>query len=541
MMLKFLLALLWIAAQQSASTTGSVSGVVKDAGTGKPIAGIGVHIYQANKHAKTEPDGRFSFTDVPAGSFQIMVAEEQKPPIRGRNLTLSAGQNLESLEILIAAPASIAGKVVDEEGEPLAGMQVFAVVKDYFHGRTQYRFVASAATTDKGEYLLDRNINPGRAYLLWVNKQGLRLPAVSDVPANPKLRRRIAAATFYPSSEAPEAAQPVVAGVAEHLQAIDIHVRKEPSFCLEGVLENGNKPDSLQFTIAPTKPASGISSAGGMFTSSPGGKTGPDGKLRICELRPGEYKLTVFDWPKNDLDAVPFYGTSLVTIVDKDVSKVVVTAQSKLTISGEIVWDGEPPEKAEEKQLSIGLQPIDRAMMGRGERPFATSSLPGEFSLPDILADDYRVRVARLPTGYYVKEMTYGPYDALHAVIQAGQGGGLHPKLRAVIARDGATLQTTVVDKDGAPQADISVVLLPDDAASEMQLSAGMVFGETDQRGVYNFTGLRPGKYRVFAVKGEIDEGADRVSKMWLGRENYQKVQLGPKATVPLTLKPQEL
>ena len=35
--------------------------------------------------------------------------------------------------------------------------------------------------------------------------------------------------------------------------------------------------------------------------STPGGATGPDGKVRLCGLHPGDYELTVSQWDAGSL------------------------------------------------------------------------------------------------------------------------------------------------------------------------------------------------------------------------------------------------
>ena len=517
---------------------GSISGVVKDASTGQPLANVEVRVNSVDQKATTDSDGHFSLSSIPSGAVRLSLSGPTRGQFTSKNLTLPPGQDLDSLEVMIEAIGTISGKILDEDGEPLAAVEVFGVVKEFYLGRVQYRFGSATRTNDKGEYTL-ASLRAGRSYLIWAAKRNRNFRPVSDIPANPKLRRRITSPTFYPSSEVIEAAQPVTVPAGGHLESMDIHVRKSQSFCIEGVLDTESKPDALQFFLEETKPSSGVSSQGGMFSPPPGGRTGPDGKVRLCDVRPGEYKITAFQWPAEPNVPLPFYGTSLITVVDKDVSKIVVTAQPKVTVPGEIVWDGESPDQPVDKPLIVGLQPIHRANMGR-EQLSATAALPGEFSLPDLLVDEYQVRVLRLPAGFYVKEMTYGASSILHAPLQLGQGG-INPKLRVVIARDGATLQSQVVDKDGAPVADATVVLLPYEVASEAHLAAGMLWGETDQRGAYTFAGLPPGKYRVLAANARVDEGSDRVTRLWIARDNFQKVEIGPKATVQLTLKPEKL
>src|SRR5205807_4548536 len=125
-----------------------------------------------------------------------------------------------------------------------------------------------------------------------------------------------------------------------------------------------------------------------MYFSSPGATIGLDGKIRICDLHQGDYTITVHS---QGGDMPVFFGTATVNIIDQDVSKVLVTAHPRVTVPGEIVWEGAPPDPPVSSQLSINPRPMTRAPF-RGEFRAARASMPGQFSLDNVFMDEYSLQ-----------------------------------------------------------------------------------------------------------------------------------------------------
>jgi hypothetical protein len=77
----------------------------------------------------TEKDGTFELTGLLPGTYDLDVRvweEDYVAPIEPTTVTLEAGQDLEGVRIELDASGSITGNVEDEQGEPLANVQVRA-------------------------------------------------------------------------------------------------------------------------------------------------------------------------------------------------------------------------------------------------------------------------------------------------------------------------------------------------------------------------------------------------------------------------------
>jgi hypothetical protein len=527
-------------AQESSKTTGSISGVVKDAGTGTPLAEVTVFVGSPAPQTKVTTDsaGRYTLRGLAAGSYRVQAMSFKLGRLYAvKTVTLGAGQELTSIDFPLQTFGEMSGKVLDENKEPVPGLNLLLVAREYRLGTLRYVYAGYAKTDDQGAYRMER-VSPGRAYLFVVQKSPVKLNAVSDAPAEPKLRKKVFPPTFYPGSTFLDGAQPLILRSGERREGVDIQLARVPSFCIEGVLETDNGPTRLSFEIAPQRPASGLSGDGGFYLSSPHGTTGPDGKIRVCDLPPGDYQVTASQRAVSDDDFPPFFGIAQASITDRDVRNFRVDARPQLPIPGEVVWDGAPPDKPIEEKLSIALQPMTRApFMREHEGLRIKSSIPGEFSFPRALLDDYQIQLSGVPKDLYVKDLTYAGTSILRSPLRVGSAIG-NATLRVIMARDGGVINAKVADKDGNPVPDSYVLLVPAEVNSEATVAAALISGQTDQKGTYATAALPPGKYYALASTTPIDRSPESITKLCHARSRAQEVVLSPNATVTVTLAP---
>lgn len=519
---------------------GSISGVVRAHGTDEPIADADVAARASGSPArpvqtKTDAQGRYTIRSLQPGAYTIYAtvrpAEGPSIPTSAqRSVQVLPDQELTGMDIRVRLPGQIVGRVVDQNGEPLAGMTVVLVAREYSFGALRLVFAGAAASDDLGRYTIGR-VTPGRAFLLMAAKWQLRLPAVSDAPENPDLRRPAPVPTYYQDSPTPEGGELLTLRVAERREGVDIRMRKARSFCIEGALSSPTGPSDLRFTIAPPSPHSGSSGDGASYMGQPGGKAGRDGRVRICDLPPGDYELEVAQWPAGGGFGGPdFMGVAKVTIAERDVSNVPISALPKLKVAGEVVWDGPPPEKPIEAELSIDLTSISRTI-----RPGAKAKIPGEFAFDDMVLDDYSMMFRGLSGSQYLKDVTYGGQSILNQTLRPGSaqvGAGL----RVVVSPDGAFLTANVKSDDDKPNGNAYVIVFPADVASEANLAAFLVTGATNQDGVWKSPALAPGKYYVLASESPVDKSPESIGKLMRSRTRAKEVTLSPNATAAVTL-----
>jgi protocatechuate 3,4-dioxygenase beta subunit len=540
-------------ASQTAVATSSVSGVVKDAVTGQPLRDYTVST-QVNAtwvgnmiltNAKTrevssttDQQGRYKLSDLPAGEYRIQARNAQRFGSQTTKHIALAGHDIEGIDFNIMVDGTITGKVVDENKDPVPGMTVSLVSREYFLGSLGSFLQSGAQTNDRGEYTLER-VQAGRPYLILAEKRERRLPPHSDVPLNPKLRKRVPMRTWYPNSPSPDGAIPMVLRSGERREGADIEVKKSQSYCIEGTLEGSSGPAALDFQIEPQQPSSGVSSTGGVFMATPGGTTGRDGAFRICDLYPGNYRLTAIQRSSDPNQQPPAYGLAAIAVLDRDIRGLKLSASPGLALDGEVAWDGVSPETPVTTRVSVYLEPLLRTHY-MGENSSARADIPGAFSFSGLLIDDYMVRATVNGPGLYIKDVAYGGRSVQYEPLRLGSampGAGM----RVVVGHDGATLTAQVGDKDGKPVPDARVLILPAVIGSEAELAARLVSGQTNQYGQYTSITLPPGKYYVAATGDSMDATPETIGKVWRARNRFKEVDLAPGASAQATLEPVKL
>jgi len=461
-------------------------------------------------------------------------------PNRGTKIkvvSLLGGQDPSSIDFRLQENGAVSGRVLGQSNEPMPGLEVVLIGREYFAGALRYYRRRATATDDRGEYRL-QEIPPGTSFLLLARERNTGMSPMSQVPNDPKLRRPAPAPTYYPNSTRPEEGELITLRAGESRENIDIRMLRSPSYCVEGTLRAAGGPADLSFWIHEEEMSFGLGPSGGVTGVPPGGKCGPDGKIRVCGLHPGSYRLTAFT---GNLNSPVDFGATLITIADRDLRDVTITPQPRVPLTGRVVWASAPPEKPVNSQLSVLLTPLDRTAGGLGER--ATSPVPGEFSVKthsgqDLLMDEYFVRVMGLTDPLYVKDITYGATSVIRSPLKLG-GAMTGAELRVIVGHDGGSLAARVADKDGKGVPDVNVILMPKDAASEADLAAMRITGQTDQNGGYSSPTLAPGHYYVLATPSDVtDWSPESIGKLWGARLKAHEAEVGPNATVQVTLEP---
>jgi hypothetical protein len=136
--------------------------------------------------------------------------------------------------------------------------------------------------------------------------------------------------------------------------------------------------------------------------------------------------------------------------------------------------------------------------------------------------------------------MTYGTHSVLREPMRVGSAIGNAP-LRVTIGTDGGMVQVTANDKNGNAIGDALVLVLPGQIASEAELAAAMISGQTDQNGAWTSSALAPGKYFVLATGDVVNKSPEDIGKLWRARGRGQQVEVGPNATAAVTVTPAAL
>ncbi len=517
----------------------SISGRIVYSPSGAPAqdAVVSVRGAGARVEAKTDAQGRYILKGVQPGVVTVNVSMDQPqgfPLQTSRRVQLGQAQDLASVDLKLAIPPQIKGRVIDQNKEPVPNMQVMIVAREYSHGALRYVFAGAAQSDDQGNYTLSR-FEPGRGFIVMVRPRPAQAGAISDLPTSPAMRKRLSAPTFYPGSTSVEGAQVLTLGDGEIRDAVDIPVVRAPSLCIEGHTLAGRAPAALSFDISPETPTFGQSGNGGMYgTGMFYGKTGPDGAIRACGLTPGTWAIHVDQPGAGFRDPPAFFGTTSFTLTDSDLSDVAIAASPQVNLPLEVTLDGPAPVATPDNpkpipDLTVMLQSLVYAHHP-GDSGNNKVGVPGTLSFDGLLADNYALTIRGLAPGMYIENATYNNADVLRHTIRVGSSADNTP-LRIAIGENGGTIKVAATDKDNNPADNVFITVFPADAITEADIAVTYTTGTTDQSGAWKSGVIAPGNYYVIATPTPSDRSPEAVGKLLRARAQSDPVVVPPGGT----------
>jgi hypothetical protein len=510
----------------------------------------------ANITVTTDDQGKFQFNDVDAGSYRLSAARNgfarQEYGQRALNrpgtvLNLRAGQQMTDVAFKLTPAATISGRVMDSNGEPLTGVTVQALRSTFdASGKRTLQATSSARTNDLGEYRLYW-INPGR-YFVSANpaKSGLDLLSAevsrSAGAASPEQAQAASAAasifgtgsnpnevadtsfsmTFYPGTTDATRSVAIDLQPGQEIRAVDFTLARQQRVKISGRVmdaDSGKPPQVATVTVSPRDTT-------GATTSSPldvliglnpsGARYNPaTGEFVIQGVATGSYWLQVIApsqsalqaaggpnaaAPANPADALNMLASintarMSIEVGNNDVENVSITVSSGISIPGRIRLEGTPSSGNGLAGVTVGLQgtgaiSILSMLAGGGQRPGAD----GTFSIPRITAGEYRLVVNGLGNAMYIKEAHLGQLDVLQPGFTINPP--MNGTLEITLGSNPGQVTGTVSDPTTRPVSGIQAVLIPDQNRTRQDLYKTAL---TDQEGRFTIRGVTPGDYRVFA------------------------------------------
>ena len=210
-MLHKLLYFLW-AALVTCTYGQTVEGTVINSVTGAGIGGAKVTLQQGTLAyaATTDAAGHFLVEDVKDGAYSVRYDAERyfSPSRRTVLLQVRTGASAVRIEGRLLPFARVGGLVKDPSGR---------VVPDAVVELTTPQTFETARTDDKGRFSFDSVVPGAVSYTLQVEPPpGLKLP-----PANPDVRPRGWATTFYPGVSRREQAIPIALKPGSNLEGLE--------------------------------------------------------------------------------------------------------------------------------------------------------------------------------------------------------------------------------------------------------------------------------------------------------------------------------
>lgn len=499
-------------------TTATIRGRVVAADTGLPIAFARVALVSTSS-TKSPPDpvfsdsdGRFQLTGLNAGRYSVSATKTgyltasfgaHTPFDRSVDVVVQQTGAIDRIDFQLVKSAAISGRIVDDLGDPAVGATVTASRVLRVDGSSRLTRVKSTTTDDLGEYRLG-GLPAGR-FIVSVGGGG-----GAATRWNPG---------FFPGTPSLSSAVPIAVSAGDEVGTRDFIATPAGSSTTKMANVSGVLVDAQGGAASGTVALSLVSDLLEARFGVSGGVR-PGGEFSFA-VGPGDYVLAARG-PAGQ-------GTPplRLTIGEADISGLRLALASGGTISGRLIFDGAAPPKASAVQIETWSPDVDADTQSLlAGPPSPNGPRPGvvfdgdTFSVSGLFGDrELRVRTA--PPGWAVKAITLGRQD-IEDVPIAFENGRVVTGVEIVLTDHPAQLSGGVIDADGKPVGDYSVVLFPEDRVRVRHPSRAARWVRADQTGRFSIDGLRGGSYLVIAVD-RVDAAA------WADHEYLDRLR--PRAT----------
>jgi protocatechuate 3,4-dioxygenase beta subunit len=471
---------------------------------GQPLTGAIVRLIPAgatmapSKLAVTDVEGRYQFVlpNDAAGTYRVAAAAfnqaylpteygQRRVSDQGEEITVAAGETRDRLVITMVRPGLIAGRVLDENGDPVEGILLHASQVRYVDGRRRLVDMARLAqpTDDLGRYRLT-GLPPGE-YIVSaaVGQIDMRAPLV-DLPGY--------GITYFPGTPNPSEAQRVLVGRSQDVLGVDFPIARVRTARVSGRAVD-SRGDAITGGIALTPSRR----SGAVVATQMGAKIERDGRFEFPNVAPGEYVLQA----SRNRSAVWTEGeasSQFVTVNGTDVTDLEVRTSTGSTLDGHITLEGGGAFSP--GQLNVSPVPVDgdlSPLIGGGPA-HATMDQDLKFHLAG-LTGPRRVRVAHIPPGWTLQAILLNGIDITDTPLQFGKSDQSLADVEVVLSHR-VTRITGQVTARGRPAA-ASILFFPADRQAWYPQSRflGQTISPAD--GSFRVEGLPPGEYLVAAVE----------------------------------------
>jgi hypothetical protein len=480
----------------------SIAGMVVKLAGSEPLTKARVHLQSMEDQTRaistvTNADGRFELKGIDPGRYRLTVSRvgfvtqeygQRKTDDPGAVLSLRPGQELKDLLFRLIPSSVIAGRILDEDGEPLPSVNVTAAREVYSDGKRALSRGATVETNDLGEYRLF-GLSPGRYFVSAVYPRWSRLAGNEDSGSEPEQQGY--AKMYYPGTADAGKAISIELKGGEEVPSVEILLRKVLAYRIRGRVYNQitHKPGTGTNVLLMPK-----TNRREWDSVQPASVEKQDGSFDIPEVLPGSYVLTAV-W----FDEGKIYSARMpIEVGNADVDGIAVTIASGMNISGQISWEGKPA--LEKDELTVRPKPVDLNFGFQGNTRVTHGNL---FTLKDMGEGTYHAEVSGESKDCYIKDVQYGASSALEDGFTVVRGAPA--PLEITISSRGARVQGAVTDRDGLPAVGVWVVLVPD-AKHRMQHRLYKT-QTTDQYGHFDLRGIAPGEYKLFSWEA-VESGA---------------------------------
>lgn len=472
----------------------------------------------------TDNAGKFVFEDVAPGRYMLSAEKAGFVTTRygarsntspGTQLTLTAGIEMKDLAIKMTPQGVIAGRILDQDGDPVVSVQVQAMRYTYVRGRRQLLPTGGVSTNDLGEYRIG-NLAPGRYYISATDRRPISF-GTQERPGRAGAVQEGNITTYYPNGVDVSSAVPVDVAAGGEIRGTDIRLLRAKVYTVRGkAVDASGVPAQAVLSFARKEDGGNLPAVlnGGGIS-----QLRPDGTFEFRNIVPGTYVLQLMQTiAVNGNQPSNVTGRVEVTVGDANIDGLVLPLGPGPEITGTVkLEDGDISSLLKPAQNTPGagvagnplvVQPGRLALnliatenVNSAVRPAQVKD-DGTFQFNAVGTGKYLLNVISLPQGAYLKSVRFAGQDVTNALIDTTSGSG--GTLDILLSSKAASVTGSVQNEKGEPQAGMIVTLWP--KTPDASLTGGARQAFTDQNGGFQFKGLAPGDYYVAAWE-DLDPG----------------------------------
>jgi hypothetical protein len=481
----------------SKTGTGTIRGRVTTTDSAEPLRRVRVRLtpqdvtLQEPRTTITDDDGRYVFAQLPAGRYEVDASKggyvevaygQRRPFEKGRPIELADRQVLDRVDMKLPRGAIVAGRVVDEAGEPVARASVQLARHRYIDGARKLVAVSGDSTDDRGEFRIFGV--PPAEYVLSATFSELEFRSAD------RLRY---VRTFLPGTSSLADARPIAVKLGEELTGLTVALVREQTASISGVVRQPTpSPFPFSMVVARRK--------GDDLSVSHDGIAGTDGTFSIGGVLPGTYVV----------EAQSFSGvraSAEVTLSGADVSGVILTLSGGTRARGQVRFEGgTPPRDLQPSQLFLFAESFDGEPMSvNAADPRSPVAADWTFELTGLTGRGFISGGSA--NGWIVKTVTLNGTDFTDSPIDFSSGDV--NGIEVLLSNRTSTVAGQVADGGGAVAGDASVVIFPRDPDKWTRRARSIAAARPDQQGRFSIVGLPAGQYLAIAVD-YLEEGEER-------------------------------
>jgi carboxypeptidase family protein len=487
-------------AAPAGKSTAAIIGRVTNLEGGGPLRRVVIRItspaLSSPRTVSTNSDGRYEIRDLPPGEYSLTAERggylmlpygQRRPGEPGKRLQLGEGQTARAIDFALPRVGVISGRVVDETGEPIAKVHVYAMQFRYFQGTRKLVPAGSTATgrgafahTDEsGQYAL--TLPPGEFIVMGQIRETWPLESdPTQVFGYPP--------TFYPGVIAPTEAQRVKVGLGQEAGNIDFALVPARTSRVSGTVLNAAGAPLAGESVTLSGELMGPE-GGAVFPSSNTAQTGPDGRFSVNNVQAGEYVLAVRQAAGNNQPVQEV--RQMIQVAGADIDGLVIVIGGGGTVRGQVASDDGTPVPGVDR-FTVRARPLNWMWTTVGR-----VNADGTFELNGVIGSVV-LSIGTLTGDWTLKTVEHNGRNLADAPIDVQHGETLNG-VRVVLTNRPTHVRGGLLDDKQQP-AEGTVVIFPEDTSRWREDSRTVRAARPDQKGEFSIKGLPPGKYLIAAV-----------------------------------------